>query len=124
MRFDLAADASINAVQQGLLRDLGLSAEYAFESNKLPASILSDFLTRARIACIDGMEAYFGRLEPTRCIGARNEGAAISLLQQKARLLTGGLHIPSQTFVLQVSNVFSHTCMAMEGLQTQACCCR
>ena len=124
MRFDLTADASIPAVQEGLLRDHGLSAEYEIESNKLSASVLSDVLTRARIACIDGMEAYFGRLEPTRCIGARNEGAAISLLQQKTRLLTGGLHIPSQRFVLQVSDVFSHTCRAIEGLQTQACCCR
>lgn len=84
MSSNLSVDASVNAVQRRLLRDAGLSTNLDVCSDKL-----SESLVRARIACLDGMEAYFGVLHSATCIGARNEGAAISLLQQQLQSRTG-----------------------------------
>ena len=75
--FDLSADPELRAVQERLLKALNLS-----ESGLLSKENFPGILTRARIACIDALEAYFGALEPRSYISARNEGAAISLIQR------------------------------------------
>ena len=74
--FDLSADPELRAVQERLLEALNLS-ESAIQSKDF-----TEILTRARIACIDALEAYFGALEPRSYISARNEGAAISLIHR------------------------------------------
>ena len=90
MGFGLSADASVKALQQRLLKDVGLTTEYTTGSDSVSDRSISDLLKMARIACIDRMEAYFsGDLQPTGCISARNEGAAISLILQRVGLDKG-----------------------------------
>ena len=77
---DLHTDASVIPKQQALNTDSAAKRD-------LPLCLqsLSDSLKLARVACIDESEAYFGGADPSTCIGPRNEGAAISLLQQRLR---------------------------------------
>ena len=90
MGFGLSPDASVNALQQRLLKDIGLTTEYTIGPDIVSDRKLSDLLKIARIACIDRMEAYFsGDLQPTGCISERNEGAAISLILQRGGLYKG-----------------------------------
>ena len=84
MTFALSADASVNALQQTLLEEAALTTGPPSEGSRLPDSTLAEMLVTARIECIDSMEAYFSAdLQPTGCISARNEGAAISLILQR-----------------------------------------
>ena len=77
---DLHTDASVIPNQQALITD---SADVKDLTMCLQS--LSETLKLARVACIDELEAYFGGADPSTCIGPRNEGAAISLLQQRLR---------------------------------------
>lgn len=91
MTFALSADASVNALQQTLLEEAALTTEGPNKASRFPDNAIADMLTTARIECIDSMEAYFtGDLQPTGCISARNEGAAISLILQQG--IAGALH--------------------------------
>ena len=84
MTFALSANASVNALQQTLLEEAGLTTEGPNKASRFPDDTIADMLTTARIECLDSMEAYFaGDLQPTGCISARNEGAAISLILQR-----------------------------------------
>lgn len=77
---DLHTDASVIPKQQALNTDSA-----AVRDLPLCLQSLSDSLKLARVACIDESEAYFGGADPSTCVGPRNEGAAISLLQQRLR---------------------------------------
>ncbi len=84
MNFALSADASVNALQKKLQKEVCLTIESKNGSSKVSGSTFADMLMTARVEGIDSMEAYFsGILQPTGCISERNEGAAISLILQR-----------------------------------------
>ena len=78
VRSDLYTDASMIPSHQALIRDSGDVKELVMRLESITES-----LKLSRMACLDGMEAYFGGADPSTCIGPRNESAAISLLQQR-----------------------------------------
>lgn len=113
MRVALSADASVKALQERVLTDLGLTTEYTIGSKKTSDKTFTNMLTMARIECIDSMEAYFSRdLQPAGCISERNEGAAISLLLQRSTSESGQQQ-RIHNFVCR--NLDSYRCMPEES---------
>ena len=78
VRPELHTDAAVIPSHQALIRDSGDVEDLAMRLESTTES-----LKLARIACLDGLEEYFGGADPSTCIGPRNESAAISLLQQR-----------------------------------------
>ena len=78
VRPDSPTNACVFLSQQALIRESGDVKDIALHLESLTES-----LKLARKACLDELEAYFGEADPSKCIGPRNESAAISLLQQR-----------------------------------------